>query len=90
MRVAAAPRGTFTKDSTVKGTTEEKAKVLDLVKTSPTASTYSNYEGKIRLFAKFCIDEEGISPRGCTEATCFRYLARIAKRDTIGAGSLQP
>eukprot|EP00873_Tetraselmis_striata_P044254 jgi/Tetstr1/464518/TSEL_009276.t1 len=66
------------------------AKVLDLLTTSLTASIYSNYEGKIRLFAEFCIDEEGISPLDCTEATCIRYLAWIAERGTIGAGSLQP
>eukprot|EP00873_Tetraselmis_striata_P028818 jgi/Tetstr1/449082/TSEL_036295.t1 len=46
--------------------------------------------GKIRLFAEFCIDEEGIPPLDCTEATCVRYLARIAERGTIGDASLQP
>eukprot|EP00873_Tetraselmis_striata_P009806 jgi/Tetstr1/430070/TSEL_019928.t1 len=56
-----------------------------------TTRTYSNYEGKIRLcFAKFCIDEKGISPLDCTEATCVRYLGWIAERGTVGAGSLQP
>eukprot|EP00873_Tetraselmis_striata_P017462 jgi/Tetstr1/437726/TSEL_026380.t1 len=53
-------------------------------------NAYSNYEGKIRLFAEFRIDEEGISPLECTESTCVRYLAWIAERGTIGAGSLQP
>eukprot|EP00873_Tetraselmis_striata_P011629 jgi/Tetstr1/431893/TSEL_021382.t1 len=72
------------------GTDDWDAKVLDLLTTSLTASTYSNYEGKIRLFAEFCIDEEGISPLDCTEFTCVRYLARIAERGTIGAGSPQP
>eukprot|EP00873_Tetraselmis_striata_P040524 jgi/Tetstr1/460788/TSEL_005972.t1 len=65
-------------------------RVLDLPTTSLTASTY-NYEGKIRRFAEFCIDEEGIFPPiDCTESTCVRYLAWIAKRGSIGAGSRQP
>eukprot|EP00873_Tetraselmis_striata_P020609 jgi/Tetstr1/440873/TSEL_029146.t1 len=51
------------------------AKVLDMLTTSLTANTYSNYEGKIRLFAEFCIDKEGILPWVCTESTCARYLA---------------
>eukprot|EP00873_Tetraselmis_striata_P024554 jgi/Tetstr1/444818/TSEL_032660.t1 len=70
------------------GTDDRGAKVLDLLTTSLTASTYSNYEGKIRLFAEFCIGEEGISPLDCTEATLVRYLAWFAERGTIGAGSL--
>eukprot|EP00873_Tetraselmis_striata_P011876 jgi/Tetstr1/432140/TSEL_021597.t1 len=55
-----------------------------------TAITYSNYKGKIRLFAEVCIDEEGISPLDRSEVTCVRYLALIAERGTIGAVSLQP
>eukprot|EP00873_Tetraselmis_striata_P025411 jgi/Tetstr1/445675/TSEL_003480.t1 len=50
--VASRPSGTDEWDA---------AKVLDLLTTSLTAITY-NCEGKIRLFAEFCIDEEGISP----------------------------
>eukprot|EP00873_Tetraselmis_striata_P000319 jgi/Tetstr1/420583/TSEL_011672.t1 len=73
------------------GTDDWGARVLDLLTTSLTASTYSNYEGKIRLFAEFCIDEEGISRlMECTEYTCVRYIAWIAERGTICAGSLQP
>eukprot|EP00873_Tetraselmis_striata_P041462 jgi/Tetstr1/461726/TSEL_006816.t1 len=64
--------------------------VLDLLTTSLTASIYSNYEGKIRLFAEFCIDEEGIPLLDCIESTCVRYFALIAERGTIGAGSMQP
>eukprot|EP00873_Tetraselmis_striata_P002490 jgi/Tetstr1/422754/TSEL_013551.t1 len=45
------------------GTDDWGAKVLDLLTTSLTAITYSNYEGKIRLCAELCIDEESISPR---------------------------
>eukprot|EP00873_Tetraselmis_striata_P036532 jgi/Tetstr1/456796/TSEL_043470.t1 len=63
------------------------AKVLDLLTTSLKASTYSNYEGKIHLFAEF--EEVGISSLDITESTCVRYLAWIAERGTIGAGSLQ-
>eukprot|EP00873_Tetraselmis_striata_P004941 jgi/Tetstr1/425205/TSEL_015666.t1 len=72
------------------GTDNWGAKVLDLLTTSPTANTYSNYEGTIRLFAEFCIDKKGISPLDCTKATCIRYLAWIAERGTIDAGSGQP
>eukprot|EP00873_Tetraselmis_striata_P012499 jgi/Tetstr1/432763/TSEL_002325.t1 len=62
------------------GTDEWSAKVLDMLTTSLTASTYSNYEGTIRLFgAEFCIDEEGISPLDCTESTCVSYLTWIAE-----------
>eukprot|EP00873_Tetraselmis_striata_P012800 jgi/Tetstr1/433064/TSEL_022399.t1 len=75
---------------TLYGTDYWGAKVLDLLTTSLTAITYSNYEGKIRLFAEFCIDGEGISLLDCTEVTCVRYLAWIADRGTIGTGSLQP
>eukprot|EP00873_Tetraselmis_striata_P029323 jgi/Tetstr1/449587/TSEL_036674.t1 len=57
------------------GTNDWGAKVLDFLTKSPPASTYSDYEGKIRLFAGFCIDEEGIFPLDCTEATCVRYIA---------------
>eukprot|EP00873_Tetraselmis_striata_P001510 jgi/Tetstr1/421774/TSEL_012677.t1 len=71
------------------GTGNMGAKALDLVTTSLAANTYSNCEGKIRPFAKFCIDEEGISPLDRTESTCVRYLVWIAERGTIGAGSLQ-
>eukprot|EP00873_Tetraselmis_striata_P017341 jgi/Tetstr1/437605/TSEL_026272.t1 len=39
------------------GTDDLGAKVLDLLTTSLTASTSSNYEGKDRLFAEFRIDE---------------------------------
>eukprot|EP00873_Tetraselmis_striata_P034735 jgi/Tetstr1/454999/TSEL_041857.t1 len=67
------------------------AKVLDLLTTSLTAKTYSNYEGKIPLFAECCIiDAKGISPLDRSESTCVRYLAWIAERGTIAAGSLQP
>eukprot|EP00873_Tetraselmis_striata_P002824 jgi/Tetstr1/423088/TSEL_013859.t1 len=69
------------------GTDGWGAMVLDLLTTSLTASTFSNYEGKIRLFAEFCIDEEGISPLDCTDSICVRYLARFAERGTNGAGS---
>eukprot|EP00873_Tetraselmis_striata_P038884 jgi/Tetstr1/459148/TSEL_004595.t1 len=73
------------------GTDDWGAKVLDLLTTSLMASTYSSYEGKIRLFAEFCMDGEGISPLDCTQSTCVRYLALIAERGTtVGAGSLQP
>eukprot|EP00873_Tetraselmis_striata_P007342 jgi/Tetstr1/427606/TSEL_017731.t1 len=72
------------------GTDDCGAKVLDRPIISLTASTYSNYEGKIRLFAEFCIDEEGISPLDNINPTCVRYLAEVAERRTIGAGSLQP
>eukprot|EP00873_Tetraselmis_striata_P041738 jgi/Tetstr1/462002/TSEL_007073.t1 len=75
---------------TLYGTDDSGAKVLDLRTASLTGSTYSNYGGKIRLFAEFCIDEEGISPMDCTEVTCVRYLTWIAERGTIGADSLQP
>eukprot|EP00873_Tetraselmis_striata_P017424 jgi/Tetstr1/437688/TSEL_026344.t1 len=63
-----------------------------MLTTSLTANTYdSNYEkGKIRLFAEVFIDEESISFLDGTESTCVRYLAWIAKRRTIGAGSMQP
>eukprot|EP00873_Tetraselmis_striata_P001062 jgi/Tetstr1/421326/TSEL_012297.t1 len=60
-----------------------------MLSTSLTARTY-NYEGKIRLFAEFCIDEEGTPPLVCTESTCVRCLAWMAERGNIGAGSLQP
>eukprot|EP00873_Tetraselmis_striata_P034257 jgi/Tetstr1/454521/TSEL_041419.t1 len=46
--------------------------------TSLAASTYSNCKGEIHLFAGLCIDAEGMSHPGCTEATCVRYLAWIA------------
>eukprot|EP00873_Tetraselmis_striata_P000723 jgi/Tetstr1/420987/TSEL_012047.t1 len=98
----AAPRTTFTKDVT-KDTSKGRAKaegptadkrndgVLDITTTSLTASTYSNYEGKIRLFVEFCIDKEDIPPLDYTaEPTCARYLTWIAERGTIGAGFLQP
>eukprot|EP00873_Tetraselmis_striata_P041534 jgi/Tetstr1/461798/TSEL_006885.t1 len=42
------------------GTNDGGAKVLHLLTTSLTAGTYSNYEGKIRLFADFYIHEETI------------------------------
>eukprot|EP00873_Tetraselmis_striata_P001592 jgi/Tetstr1/421856/TSEL_012756.t1 len=71
------------------GTDDRGAKVLDLQTTSLTASTY-NYEGKIGLFAEFCIDDLGIFPLDCTESNCVRYLAWIAEHGTIVAGSLQP
>eukprot|EP00873_Tetraselmis_striata_P044792 jgi/Tetstr1/465056/TSEL_009784.t1 len=71
------------------GTDDRGVKVLDLRTTSLMASTYSKHKGKIRLFAEFSIDEEGVSPMDCTEYTCVRYLAWIADRGTIGAGSLQ-
>eukprot|EP00873_Tetraselmis_striata_P034582 jgi/Tetstr1/454846/TSEL_000324.t1 len=82
-RATAAPRTTFAKDVTknygnieaLYGTDDWGAKVLHLQATSLTAITYSNYEDKIRLFAEFCIDEEGFSPRDFTEATYVRYLA---------------
>eukprot|EP00873_Tetraselmis_striata_P018822 jgi/Tetstr1/439086/TSEL_027576.t1 len=95
-REAVAPRATFAKDATkdplvramgsietLYGTDDWGAKVLDLLTTSLTANTYSNYEGKIRLIAEFCIDEEGISPLDCTESTCVRYLAWFAERGII-------
>lgn len=66
------------------------SKVLDPLTTSVTANTYANYEGKIRLFAEFCIDEEGISPLEWTEEVCVRYLASLAERGSVGAGSMQP
>eukprot|EP00873_Tetraselmis_striata_P007450 jgi/Tetstr1/427714/TSEL_017838.t1 len=73
------------------GTNDWGAKVLDLLTTSLTASTYANYEGNVFVsFAEFCIDGEGISPLDCTESTCVCYLAWIAERGTVGAGSLQP
>eukprot|EP00873_Tetraselmis_striata_P035088 jgi/Tetstr1/455352/TSEL_042187.t1 len=53
--------------------------VLNLLMTTSLTgiSTYSNYEGKIRLFAElFCIDEEGIFiPPGLHRGYCIRYLA---------------
>eukprot|EP00873_Tetraselmis_striata_P035881 jgi/Tetstr1/456145/TSEL_042914.t1 len=68
------------------GTNNWDAKVLGLLSTSLMASTYSNYEGKIRLFAELYINEEGISPLDCTETTCVRHIAWIAERITIGPG----
>eukprot|EP00873_Tetraselmis_striata_P022371 jgi/Tetstr1/442635/TSEL_030730.t1 len=54
---------------TLYGTDDWGAKVLDMLTTSFTASTYSNgYEGKFRLFAEFRIDEEDIFPPDYTEA----------------------
>eukprot|EP00873_Tetraselmis_striata_P035737 jgi/Tetstr1/456001/TSEL_042779.t1 len=68
------------------GTDGWSAKALDILTTTLTAITYSNYEGKIRLFAEFCIDEEGVCPQDCTEATCVPYLiVWSAERGTIGA-----
>eukprot|EP00873_Tetraselmis_striata_P008564 jgi/Tetstr1/428828/TSEL_018815.t1 len=72
------------------GTDAWGAKVPDVLTISITANTYSNYEGKIRLFPEFCIDEEGSSPLDCTKSTCVHDLAWIAEHGTIGAGSLQP
>eukprot|EP00873_Tetraselmis_striata_P011747 jgi/Tetstr1/432011/TSEL_021487.t1 len=55
---------------TLYGTDDWGAKVLDMLTTSFTASTYSNdYEGKFRLFAEFRIDEEDVFPPDYTEAT---------------------
>eukprot|EP00873_Tetraselmis_striata_P016954 jgi/Tetstr1/437218/TSEL_025948.t1 len=98
-REAVAPRVTFGKDATkdcanieaaLYDTYDWGAKVLDLLTTSLTASIYSKYKAKIRLFVEFCIDEEGISPLDCTKSSCVHYLAWIAERGIIGAGSLQP
>eukprot|EP00873_Tetraselmis_striata_P011972 jgi/Tetstr1/432236/TSEL_002272.t1 len=63
-REALAPRAAFAKDDSArKGSIEAMygkddwgAKVLDLLTTSLSAITYSNCEGKIRLFAELCID----------------------------------
>eukprot|EP00873_Tetraselmis_striata_P027570 jgi/Tetstr1/447834/TSEL_003752.t1 len=72
------------------GHSRRRVSRLFLVPKSGTNNTYSIYEGKIRVFAESCIDAEGISSLDCNEATCVRYLASLAERGAISAGSLQP
>lgn len=78
MHYEASPWGVASKPP-LYGTDDWGSKVLDPLTTSLTANTYANHEGKIRLFAEFCIDEEGTSPLECTEAVCVRYLARLTR-----------